>query len=132
MSPLAGPSVTGANNAPLLFRMQQVLASCESMKRDMELLAKIRDLTSIGRKASESNESKVIDCPIVSSDRYNMTSDPDVIETLDSICFRAASLNKRAAVISHRTDLLLNSYSQIISALAEKIVLVKEQFEGAD
>lgn len=132
MSPLSGPSGTNNNNTPLLFRRQQVLASCQSIKRDMELLARIRDLTSIGRKASEISESKVVDCPIVSSDRYNITSDPDAVERLDSICFRAASLNKRAAVISHRTDQLLNSYSQIMGALAEKIVLAKEQIEGTD
>jgi hypothetical protein len=132
MSPIAGPTMTGANNAPLLFRRQEVLASCESMKRDMEILAQIRDLTSIGTRASENSESKIVHCPIVSSDRYNITADPDAVERLDNICFRAANLNKRAAAISHRTDRLLNSYSHVMSALAEKIVLAKEQIDGTD
>lgn len=127
MSPLAGPAIAGASNAPLLFRRQEVLASSESMKRDMELLARIRDMTSIGRKVSQSNESTIVDCPIVSSDRYNITADPDAVDRLDQICFRAANLNKRALAISHRTDELLNSYNEVMGALAEKIVLAEEQ-----
>lgn len=132
MSPIAGPTAAGMNNTPLLFRRQEVLASCESMKKDMEILAQIRDLTSIGTKAAENSESKIVHCPIVSSDKYNAASDPIAIERLDNICFSAANLNKRAAVISNRTDQLLNSYSQVMSALAEKIVLAKEQIEGTD
>jgi hypothetical protein len=132
MSPLTGPTAVGGNSTPLLFRRMEILASCESMKRDMELLMEIRDLTGIGRKVSASNESKVVDCPIVTSDRYNIASDPDANERLDNICFRAASLNKRAAALSHRTDHLLNLYSEVMGALAEKIVLANEQIEGRD
>ena len=133
MSPLTGPtSPSAVSNVPLLFRRQEVLASHESMKKDMELLAQIRDLTAIGRKVTESTESNTVDCPIISSDRYNITADPDSTDRLDRICFRAASLNKRVAVVSHRTDQLLTSYSQVMSALAEKIVLAKEQIEGAE
>eukprot|EP00956_Cyclotella_meneghiniana_P016486 scaffold26007_cov73-Cyclotella_meneghiniana.AAC.2 len=130
MSPLAGPAMAGASNPPLIYRRQEILASSESMKRDMELLARIRDLTSIGRKVSDSNESTFVDCPIVSSDRYNITADPDAVDRLDQICLRAANLNKRALFISHRTDELLNSYSQVMGALAEKIVLAEEQVRG--
>lgn len=129
ISPLAGPSVVGGSNVPMLFRRREILASCESMKKDLELLAKIRDLTAIGRKAADSSESKIVDCPIVSSDRYNIADDPDATERLSNICFRAANLNKRAAILSHRADKLLNSYSEVMGALAEKIVLASEQVE---
>lgn len=130
--PLAGPTAAGGASAPLFFRRMEILASSESMKRDMELLATIRDLTSIGRKASESNEAKVADCPIVSTDRYNIIGDKDAVQRLDKICFRAANLNKRAAIISQRVDQLLNSYSEVMGALSEKMVLAKEQIEVAD
>jgi hypothetical protein len=130
--PLAGPTVAGGASVPLLFCRMEILASSESMKKDMELLATIRDLTAIGRKVSESNEAKVVDCLIVSSDRYNIAADQDSVERLDKICFRAANLNRCAAVISHRVDRLLNSYGEVMGALAEKMALAKEQIEGPD
>ena len=133
MSPFVGPSlVEGSNNAPMVFRRREILASCESLKKDFELLTKIRDLTAIGRKAGDNNESKIVDCPIVSSDRYDIAINPDATERLSNICFRAANLNKRAIVLSHRADKLLSSYSEVMGALSEKIVLASEQIENKE
>ncbi|KAL7477828.1 hypothetical protein ACHAW6_003621 [Cyclotella cf. meneghiniana] len=130
LGPLVGPTMTGGTNAPLLFRRMEVLACCESIKRDLLLLARIRELTSVGRKSSEINESKVVDCPIVSSDKYSIAVNQDAVQRLEAICFRAANLSKRTALISNRTDQLLTSYSKVMEALDEKIVLAREQIEG--
>ncbi|KAL3780887.1 hypothetical protein HJC23_009933 [Cyclotella cryptica] len=132
VDPLVGPTMTVGATAPLLFRRMEVLASRESMKTDMVLLARIRDFTSMGRKISVGNEAKVVDCPIVSSAKYNIAVDQDSLIRLDTISFRVANLSKRTAAISHRTDLLLNSYTQVMEALDEKIILAKEQIEDAD
>lgn len=139
MSPLAGPaaSVGGNANAPLLFRRQEILASSNSMKQDMELLSRIRELTMIGVKVNDSNkykssnnESNVVNCPIIASERYNLPSDPEAKERLERLCFRVAELHKRSAAVSIRADRMLDSYGQIMMALSEKIVLAEEQIKG--
>lgn len=136
MSPLAGPaaSVGGNSNAPLLFRRQEILASSDSMKRDMELLSRIRELTMMGvkvtndlNKASNTNESKVVNCPIIASEKYDLPSDPDARERLERLCFRVAELHKRSTAVSIRADRMLNSYGQVMQALSEKMVLAEEQ-----
>lgn len=137
MSPLAGPaaSVGGNANAPLLFRRQEVLASSDSMKRDMELLSRIRELTMMGVKVTNdsnkssntNNESKVVNCPIIASEKYDLPSDPEAIERLERLCFRVAELHKRSTAVSIRADRMLNSYGQCMAALSEKMVLAEEQ-----
>ncbi len=138
MSPLAGPaaSVGGNSNAPLLFRRQEILASSDSMKRDMELLSRIRELTMMGVKVAtnDSNkssnttiESKVVNCPIIASERYDLPSDPDAKERLERLCFRVAELHKRTTTVSIRANRMLDSYAQVMKALSEKMVLAEEQ-----
>ena len=139
LSPVMGPTAlaNSANNLPMVLRRIEILASVESMKRDMDLLARIRDLTLIGNKvpvaAGESGDdgSKVINravnCPIVSSERFNLPSDPEAAERLDRLCFRVAKLNQRATDLSRRADAMLNSYDQVMMSLSEKMVLAAEQ-----
>mmetsp|Transcript_10692 Transcript_10692/g.23669 ORF Transcript_10692/g.23669 Transcript_10692/m.23669 type:complete len:233 (+) Transcript_10692:72-770(+) len=144
MSPMAGPTEASAgsgnaNHAPMVFRRMEILASSESMKRDMDLLARIRELTVIGTKPSAAGEttvgnsddagssSRVVNCPIVTSERYNLPSDPDAAERLERLCFRVARVNQRTAVASQRADKMLNSYGNIMMALSEKMVLAEEQ-----
>ena len=139
MSPLAGPAASGGgnSNAPLLFRRQEILASSDSMKRDMELLSRIRELTMIGVKVttndsnkSSSNEINVVNCPITSSEKYNLPSDPDAKERLERLCFRVAELHKRSTAVSIRADRMLDSYGEVMMALSEKMVLAEEQIKG--
>ena len=141
MSPIAGPaaSVGGNSNAPLLFRRQEILASSDSMKRDMELLSRIRELTMIGVKVNNTNDSNkssnnesnnVVNCPIIASERYNLPSDDDAKERLERLCFRVAELHKRSTAVSIRADRMLDSYGQVMMALSEKMVLAEEQIKG--
>ncbi len=160
--PIAGPTIAAAavgddsniNSTPLLFRRMEILASYESMKRDMDLLAQIRDLTSIGTKTdisavmggsavignncsssatvttASSSSSRVVNCPIISSQRYNLPSNPETIQQVDQLCDRVTTLSERCAMASQRADCMLNSYGIIMMALSEKIVLVEEQVHG--
>eukprot|EP00985_Skeletonema_marinoi_P030270 scaffold31320_cov89-Skeletonema_marinoi.AAC.2 len=135
MSPLAGPaaSVGGSANAPLLFRRQEILASSGSMKRDMEILSRIRELTMIGAKVTHDtnkSESNVVNCPIVASERYNLPSDPEAKERLERLCFRVAEVHKRSTAVSIRADRMLDSYGKVMMALSEKMVLAEEQIKG--
>ena len=135
ISPISGPteSASSNNNAPMVYRRLEVLSSAESMKTDMELLAKIRDLTSIGRKATGSNSTvsadDVVSCSILSSSKYNQSSDPEVIDRLDRLCYRVAMLNQRAVSAANKVDNMVNSYGSIMSALNEKMVLAEEQVQ---
>jgi len=136
MSPLAGPaaSVGGNANAPLLFRRQEILASSDSMQRDMEVLSRIRELTMIGVKVTNDNtnksESNVVNCPIVASERYNLPSNPEAKERLERLCFRVAEVHKRSTAVSIRADRMLDSYGHVMMALSEKMVLAEEQIKG--
>ena len=142
LSPLAGNTASGAAAPPIVFRRMQILAAGESIKRDMELLARIRDLTLVGTVASSntvqeggtadaSSISRVVNCPIISSERYNLPSDPEVAERLERLCFRVAKLNKQSALISQRADSYLDSYGKIMMALSEKMVLAEESKNSA-
>lgn len=164
ISPTAGPTATATaaitaastgggsgegsmNSSALLFRRMEILASYETMKRDMDLLAQIRDLTSIGSKSdtldlvgertstaasssSSSSSSRVVNCPIISSERYNLPSNPETIQQLDAICLRVARIIERCTMTSHRADCMLQSYGAIMMALSEKMVLVEEQIRS--
>lgn len=138
-SPLAGPSAAagagGAVAPPLGYRRMEVLASAGAMKQDMDLLRRVRDLTSIATKATAAgtgnvDESKVVNCPIMASERYGLPSDAEAAERLERLCFRVARLNQRTAVASRRADEMLNSYGKIMMALSEKMVLAEEQIKG--
>ena len=136
ISPISGPTETASssNNAPMVYRRLEVLSSAESMKKDMELLAKIRDLTSIGRKETGSNsntvsEDDVVNCSILSSSKYNLSSNPEDIDRLDRLCYRVAMLNQRTVSAAQKVDTMVNSYGNVMSALNEKMVLAEEQLQ---
>ncbi|KAL3769047.1 hypothetical protein ACHAWU_008739 [Discostella pseudostelligera] len=152
ISPTAGPTATASvggggdsniNTSPLICRRMEILASCETMKRDMDLLAQIRDLTTIGTKAdivsgdggigsttSSASSSRVVNCPIISSERYNLSSNPEAIQQLESICLRVARVIERCAMASQRADGMLDAYGKIMMALSEKMVLAEEQIRS--
>ena len=136
ISPISGPTESAStnNNAPMVYRRLEVLSSAESMKTDMELLTKIRDLTSIGRKETANStaavsEDNIVNCSIISSERYNQSSDPEVIDRLDRLCYRVAMLNQRAVSAAQKVDNMVNSYGTVMSALNEKMVLAEEQIQ---
>ena len=132
ISPTVGPteSASSGNNAPMVFRRMEVLASADSLKRDMELLARIPDLTAIGTKVSAGGTpSDVVNCPIITSERYNLPSDPEAAERLERLCFRVAKINQHTAILSQRVDKMVNSYGKVMSALSEKMVLAEEQIQ---
>jgi hypothetical protein len=153
ISPTAGPTATAAaggdgniNSSPLICRRMEILASCETMKRDMDLLAQLRDLTAIGTKAdiasgnegisittsSSASSSRVVNCPIISSERYNLPSNPEAMQQLESICLRVATITERCAMASQRADGMLDSYGKIMMALSETLVLAEEQIRSYD
>ena len=138
ISPIAGPTETASsansNNAPMVYRRMEVLASSESMKKDMKLLSRIRELTAIGTKEVAGQTTtkladNVVNCPIISSERYNFPSDPEATERLEKLCLRVAKLNQGTIIASKRVDEMVNSYGKVMVALSEKLVLAEEQIK---
>ena len=130
ISSIAGPTANAdEDDAPLVYRRYEILANAESMRRDMEILARIRDLVAIGTKAGGAGEAA--NCPIVTTSRYDISNDPDAIDRLDRLCYRVANLSGRAVDASRRADNMLNSYGKIVMALSEKMVLAEEQLKEA-
>ncbi|EJK76947.1 hypothetical protein THAOC_01261 [Thalassiosira oceanica] len=130
ISATAGPTRATANSNSVAFRRLEILAQKESLKRDIELLAKIRDLASVGSKISgdyNSGTERVASCLIVSSERYNFPSDSQATERLQKLCLGVAKLNDRSVALSQRADSVLNLYASVARSLSEKIVLVEEQ-----
>ena len=126
ISSIAGPTANAdEDDAPLVYRRYEILANAESMRRDMEILARIRNLVAIGTKAGGAGEAA--NCPIVTTSRYDISNDPDAIDRLDRLCYRVANLSGRAVDASRRADNMLNSYGKIVMALSEKMVLAEEQ-----
>lgn len=118
----------------MVYRRMEVLASSESMKKDMKLLSRIRELTAIGTKEVAGQTAtiladNVVNCPIISSERYNFPSDPEAIERLEKLCLRAAKLNQGTIIASKRVDEMVNSYGKVMVALSEKLVLAEEQIK---
>ena len=130
MSATAGPTRATANSTSIAFRRLEILAQKESLKRDMELLATIRDLTNLGSKTSGDHVNgtdRAASCLIISSERYNFPSDAQATERLENLCVRVAKLNDRSVALSQRADSVLNLYASVARSLSEKIVLVEEQ-----
>ena len=86
-----------------------------------------RTTTAPDGSSSSLSSSGVVNCPIVSSARYDLPSDPDVVDRLDRLCYRVASLSGRVVIATRRADDILNSYGRIVIALSEKMVLAEEQ-----
>ena len=133
ISSIAGPTANAdEDDAPMVYRRYEILANAESMRRDMEILARIRDLVAIGTKAGAGGiTTEVANCPIVTTSRYDISNDPDAIDRLDRLCYRVANLSGRAVDASRRADNMLNSYGKIVMALSEKMVLAEEQLKEA-
>ena len=133
ISSIAGPTANAdEDDAPMVYRRYEILANAESMRRDMEILARIRDLVAIGTKAGAGGiTTEVANCPIVTTSRYDISNDPDAIDRLDRLCYRVANLSERAVDASRRADNMLYSYGKIVMALSEKMVLAEEQLKEA-
>ena len=117
-------SSSSTKNAPLLYRRQEILASKESFKKDMNQLALIRDLL---LRKHQSNKSTFSESPIISSSVYDSANDPSMLQRLDTVTLKVSNVHERASKLVSRLDSLLDGYQQIMLAASEKVLLADEE-----
>jgi len=108
---------------PLLYRRQEVLASSDSLRNDMEELRKILHLLLTSSSSSGSlREDAVTQAPILTS--TNITHDDQ--RRLDALRLRMEGFQTRTQDMVAKVDHLVQTYHGLISAASEKFVIADE------
>ena len=109
---------------PLLYRRQELLASADTMKRDMEHLKTILHLLQTSQPAFEGpiREEQVAQAPILT----DMSVSPEDERRLDTLRLTLQDLHTRTQNLMFRMDNTLECYHSIMTAASEKCVLADE------
>ena len=109
---------------PLLYRRQEILASADTMKRDMDELRKILHLllTSQPSTSGPLREDQVTQAPIITGASISTEGE----RRLDALRLSLVDLNTRTTQLVGKMDNMLECYHAIISAASEKCVLADE------
>jgi hypothetical protein len=109
---------------PLLYRRQEILASADTMQRDMEELRKILHLllTSQPSTSGPLREDQVTQAPIITGASVSDEGE----RRLDALRLSLVDLNTRTTQLVGKMDNMLECYHTIISAASEKCVLADE------
>jgi hypothetical protein len=115
--------------APILYRKQELLASAEPFKHDMEQVGDILKLLLIGQPPitdGDLKEEHVTQAPI-------LTGTPCVSEEdqqrMDVLQHQMVDMQTRTAAVADRMDRLLNNYHSLISTVSEKMILADEELQ---
>lgn len=113
--------------APILYRKQELLASADTFKHDMEQVGDILKLLLIGQPPitdGDLKEEHVTQAPI-------LTATPCVSEEdqqrMDALQHQLVDMQTRTATVAGQMDRLLNNYHTLISAVSEKMILADEE-----
>jgi hypothetical protein len=113
--------------APILYRKQELLASADTFKHDMEQVGDILKLLLIGQPPitdGDLKEEHVTQAPI-------LTGTPCVSEEdqqrMDALQHQIVDMQTRTAAVADRMDRLLNNYHSLISTVSEKMILADEE-----
>jgi hypothetical protein len=113
--------------APILYRKQELLASADTFKHDMEQVGDILKLLLIGQPPitdGDLKEEHVTQAPI-------LTGTPCVSEEdqqrMDALQHQMVDMQTRTTAVADRMDRLLNNYHSLISTVSEKMILADEE-----
>lgn len=116
--------------APILYRRQEVLASSESLHRNMQQVMEILTLLSIGQPQMISNDStqpvsemQVTKAPILTQTTPPPKEEQDRLRQVEKTI---ADVNQQMESIATRMDRLVNGYHSLVSVVSEKMVLADE------
>jgi hypothetical protein len=116
--------------APILYRRQEILASAESLRRDMGQLMEILTLLSIGQPQiigeDPLSEMQVTKAPILA------VAPPSKVEEerLQHLEVNLQEMHDKMKNFAARLDKLVAGYHSLVTAVSEKIVLVDETTTG--
>jgi uncharacterized coiled-coil protein SlyX len=141
----AGTALTHQTNksaAPMLYRKQDIVASADVLKRDMEYISTILNLISIDNNKSTSSgnyttgsnvsttsgmttviaEEDVVNAPIVLQN--SITSYQH--DTLNTLSDKLMNLQNRTMMSSQKLDEMVHFYYQFIESVSEKIIVLQD------
>ena len=117
--------------APILYRRQEVLASAESLQRNMEQVREILTLLSIGQPQiigeEPVSEMQVIRAPIVETAPPS-TQDQERLRKLE---LSLHETHQKLESMTKRMDKVVVGYKSLVKAVAQKMVLASEDSKGS-
>jgi hypothetical protein len=121
--------------APILYRKQEILASVSDYRRNIEHVQQILNLISIGqttcnnKTSNRITEQEIINAPIL-VETIGMTSDEET--DLDRLATTLIDLQHRIHNVSYQLDTMMDHYTNLVTALSEKIILIGEKLDMQD
>jgi hypothetical protein len=115
--------------APILYRKQELLASAEPFKHDMEQVGDILKLLLIGQPPitdGELKEEHVTQAPILTAAPCISEKDQ---QRMDALQHQMVDMQTRTAAVADQMDRLLNNYHTLISTVSEKMILADEELQ---
>ena len=119
--------------APILYRRQQVLASADSLQRDMQQVGDILTLLAIGQpqmitKDNAISEMQVTKAPILTQSVPPSPADQERLVQVEKSLYET---RQHVESMAARMDRLVASYHALVSAVSEKMVLADEAAAAA-
>jgi uncharacterized coiled-coil protein SlyX len=115
--------------APILYRKQELLASAEPFKHDMEQVGDILKLLLIGQPPitdEDLKEEHVTQAPILTAAPCISEKDQ---QRMDALQHQMVDMQTRTAAVADQMDRLLNNYHTLISTVSEKMILADEELQ---
>ena len=105
---------------PMVYRQQMVLASQDSLRRDMNHLGDILNLLHISQKASlpDVTQAPILNTPAITLDEERR---------LDSLRINSAHCQIQAAELADRMDSLIVTYQKALVALSNRMIQLDEK-----
>ena len=112
--------------APMLYRRQQILAEQDTFRDDLEQVGQIMNLLLIDQDTHNNQlitEEQVVNAPII----VDTGLAADEVEKLERLAEQVVELQGRVQKSAQRLDQVLESYSGLVAAASEKLVLLEEE-----
>ncbi|KAI2493106.1 hypothetical protein MHU86_21454 [Fragilaria crotonensis] len=105
---------------PLIYRQQMVLASQDSLRRDMTHLGDILNLLHISQKSSLSDitQAPILNAPVITLDEERR---------LDSLRVNTADCQIQVGELADRMDSLIVTYQKALMALSNRMIQIDEK-----
>ena len=119
---------TSVSSTPLYYRRQEVLATSDDLKDDMDKVAQMLHLLMVGQTPREEGkpplrEEEATGAPIVNLSPVSR----DEERRLDLLQANIGDIGSRTQAIGNRVDALLKLYYSLVATASEKIVLADEE-----
>ena len=106
----------------MIYRQQMVLASQDSLRRDMTRLGDILNLLHISQKSSLSD---ITQAPILNSPVITLEEE----RRLDSLRVNAADCQIQVAKLTDRMDSLIATYQKALIALSNRMIQMDDKLD---